>query len=409
MLEKIIDFVETRMRYECAMVVADLGNAKLKIYRNPQPRNVAGLYTSPVRKEDHYVYRVTEVQWFEEYSKLYDARHHFHFIECQGEYFIIGRQMPLGGDIRRTGDTKFEEEYIKPLTAYALMTTFDGRPPDTIVYAIGHPPMTQAESERIEKTLKGKLRFGVPSGKKVERISVNIVATYAFTEIIGSVNKVALMIDDKDNQIKKHPIKGKGPTLALDLGGGSFDLVGLDVQGRPTTMVESELIGINDTIRNFNQLWKACDDPKAMALRKNARMRDKLPENIITDCFQHPDKILKIGVHEYDAKEIYDQAVRELMMSLNNSLDRMLGNSGFAQYQQALVTGGGGDIMFNEIRENILGFFGIPDNKGNIDYRHIHLAGVPGVVIYSNVEGAADTFLAVEALLKKKQKLRVER
>ena len=394
-INKIVDFLS----HDIPIFVGDFGNNKLKVACDPQPKNRANQYASNCRIIDHYIYQVTQSRWIDEYNKMtqHNRDAEYSFVEYEGNYYIIGIRLNSPGltDSRKTGDQKLTKDYMYPLLASSLMRMYDGLPPKRIAFAFGHPPMSSSYSDTVSDNLIGTLKFKTPTTKTIR---VNVVSTYGFTEIMGSVNRVALRIDGSGSRLASHPIKKNNNTIVIDLGGGSFDIVGLGPGGHPNGLTNTRFIGINSAIESFADLSRS----KFKKQLEAAWSKSGFSEEQIIQCFRSDDKSIAIGPHFYDASDIFEIAINDLIMSMNMAFDQMLGNDGLSAYTYAMVTGGGGDILYSTICEKLLLFFATVTVNGERIYsNNVFLAGEPNSVILSNALGTLDTFLLVKAGIKK--------
>jgi hypothetical protein len=379
------------------IVAIDPGNIVFKYVTNARPRQ-GGQFSSPKGLVNHHFYQLTYDEWITNYEQSAGvADNEFAFIEWEGNYYVVGKRLPrIGADNRQVGDQKYTADYMLPIVASLLLRVFNGKPPAKINLLVGHHPMSKQEGNRIAQMVKGSLAFRTPH----EKFVVKVVESRDYIEIIGGVNNVALQRDASNKRLKGHQIIGGGPTLGIDLGGGTFDLVDLDENGSPTGLARTEMIGLNDVIRVFQDLVKR----EFASVLRQARVKGKISEQLIIDCLRDPNGNLRIGNKFYDASDIKLEASNEVMYAINSALDSMLGNDGFARYHFSLVGGGGGDVMYDVLCDQVLGFFGYPQPDGTVKYSDsVFRTGEPNEMIMANVEGALHTILYLIHMAKKRR------
>lgn len=348
-------------------VAADVGNFGVKLaIDNPDGRG-----KGKIVQMFHALHETDETTYMH-LSESYADQGAHQFLKWNGRFFILGEAaLSAGSDVKPLqGRSKYQRGYypILFMSAFLNLMRRAENVPDRINIFAGYPPGDREQKENLQKALLGNWSFD-NLGKKIN-IRVDYVSVY--DEIVGGAMNVALASDG--TPIVGHPLTTDGPTIAVDIGGGTTDFLRLGRNGMPDySRITSRRIGINDAVQTFKRLF----DRKHKKHLEDAL--NGLPLERVYECFFDPLHRVRIVGSEYlDCKDIYEQSINPLLNAIRDGYTDF--SQGSINFNYALLTGGGSGSLEHELRERIFPRF----DKANA----IFLAEDKREIVYANVRGA---------------------
>ncbi len=347
-------------------IAADVGNFGVKLaVDNPDGRG-----KGKIAQMLHALHETNETT-YSDLSESYSDLGTHQFIKWNNRYFILGEAaFAAASDVKPLqGRAKYHKHYFGVLFMSGLLQLMrNSVMPERINVFAGYPPGDRAQKENLQKSLLG--RWSLDSlGKKIETY-VDFAAGY--DEIVGGAMNVALATDG--TRIVGHPLTTDGPTIAVDIGGGTTDFLRLGRNGMPDyTKIASRRVGINDAVATFKKLF----DRKHKAHLDDAL--NGLPIERIYECFfdsQH--RVRLMGTSYLDCKDIYKQSINPILNAIRDAFAEF--SQGAVNYNYVLLTGGGCGLLECELREQIFPRY---EKAGAI-----FLAEEKTEILYANVRGA---------------------
>lgn len=291
------------------------------------------------------------------------------FVEWEGRHFIVGDDAFNIADVKQIeGRQRYTRDYYGIILASVIRHIYGHEVPQALNVFAGYPPDDHNQKVPHLKALLGRWTIGTSLGK----VSYKIEYAARYPEVLGGAMNVVLGVDG--TRYQDHPIVDDGPTIVLDVGGGTFDIVVLKSDGTPdmTRFATRRGTGVNNVIREFRMLF----DKKFPELVEDTH--GGLPTARIYDCFLDKDKRVRTPAGYINCKDIYGQAIVRTMNTIKQAYKDMGGGS--INYNNALVSGGGGGLLWDEISTEVLGAFA--------DGGHLYMSDLRAQMIYANVRGA---------------------
>jgi hypothetical protein len=347
-------------------VAADVGNFGVKLaVDNPDGRGKGKI--AQMLHALHETDETTYAHLSESYSDL--GTHQF--IRWNNRFFILGEAaFSAASDIKPLqGRSKYQKSYFGVLFMSGLLQLMrNSGVPERINVFAGYPPGDREQKDNLQKALLG--RWSLDSlGKKT---TVFVDYAIGYDEIVGGAMNVALASDG--TRIVGHPLTTDGPTIAVDIGGGTTDFLRLGRNGMPDySKISSRRVGINDAVATFKLIF----DRKHREHLQDAL--NGLPIERIYECFFDPKHRVRLMGDEYiDCKDIYNQSVNKILNTIRDAFADF--SQGSVNYNYVLLTGGGCGLLERELREQIFPRF----DKA----KAIFLAEEKTEMFYANVRGA---------------------
>ncbi len=347
-------------------IAADVGNFGVKLaVDNPDGRG-----KGKIAQMLHALHETDETT-YAHLSESYSDQGTHQFIRWNNRFFILGEAaFSAASDIKPLqGRSKYQKAYFGILFMSGLLQLMrNAGVPERINVFAGYPPGDRDQKDLLQKSLLG--RWSLDSlGTKT---TVFVDYAIGYDEIVGGAMNVALASDG--TRIVGHPLTTDGPTIAVDIGGGTTDFLRLGRNGMPDyTKIASRRVGINDAVATFKLIF----DRKHKAHLEDAL--NGLPIERIYECFFDPEHRVRILGNEYvDCKDIYKQAVNKVLNAIRDAFADF--SQGSVNYNYVLLTGGGCGLLESELREQIFPRY----NKANA----IFLAEDKREILYANVRGA---------------------
>jgi hypothetical protein len=346
-------------------IAADVGNFGVKLAVD----NTDGRGKGKIAQMLHALYE-TDQSTYMRLSESYNDEGRHQFISWNGQYFIAGDAALSAGDVKPLqGRNKYHKKYYGVLFMSALLQLLRRTDmPERINIFAGYPPGDREQKQNLQKALIGLWSFD-NLGKKIK---VNVDYVSVFDEIVGGAMNVALASDG--TPIVGHPLTTDGPTIAVDIGGGTTDFLRLGKNGMPDySKIASRRVGINDAVNTFKTIF----DRKHADVVRDAE--NGLPFERIYECFFDPlHRVRTVGKEYLDCRDIYEQSINRVLNAVRDAFVDF--SQGAINYNYVLLTGGGCALLEKELREKIFPKF---DKAGAI-----FLADDKKEMLYANVRGA---------------------
>lgn len=345
----------------------------------------------------HLIVEITESEYEREKHRN-AGRFNVSFIKWKKKFYIVGEAgfIKVRGQIdqyKKVAAEKYTRDYYGLLFLHTILTHTSGTPPEAVNVFGAFPPMNDHMRGEIFDSLAGRWKGETFNGA----FDFTVVTVDSQDEVMGA--SFNTMLDNNGRTILEPSPKNPkqmieksfdGMTLLFDAGGGTVDVVLVNERGFPVAGTHASVrVGINDIITDFKTIF----DKEGPNAKKN---RDGLPVEKIYKIFLHPEKMLeKWGGVDFNCSEIFEEAASPTLAQLYSLTRGMISSLEF-RANQVLVTGGGGDLLFKEIKEIIFPNFA--------ELGKVHLAGERGEVVFTNVTGLAKFGKVVEASQRGKEK-----
>lgn len=251
-------------------------------------------------------------------------------------------------------NSKYRPEWYLPMFYHNLYHFYRGSIPKHVYVMLGYPPYNASLKSAIIKMIEGKhkveflndtIEFQISQAAAVEEITA--AAWNVHASIIGAP--------------KGHSLVRGQTTLCFDLGGGTLDITRLNGKGIIDTSFKpiSINVGINTYIRDLKRLID--EDPDRS---RHFGGSDGISMQSLHKILMHPQHAFVSGGVEngrIECADLFELAFSGGLNRLYGQVKDGLGDRIETQADQAMVFGGGGDLLFDEIGETLL--LGYADNS----------------------------------------------
>ena len=357
-------------------VVVDLGNSIVKMLADVVDAVTSGIHFIHARVE------IDEAQYQRLAHGYRGTASAYQYIKWNGRYFVVGEDAFSAGDvIRLEGRQKYSRDYYGIIFVSGILRLFDGEVPEKINVFLAHPPMDHEQTGNLQKSVLGTWHIDNLGKRHTFRVEYASV----FDEIIGGAMNVVLAPDGR--RYNDHPIVEDGPTIVCDLGGGTFDIVRLKKDGTVDyVQIASKKVGVNDAVARFQKLFEA-RYPDIVGDEV-----DGLPIERVHECFMDPVHRFRYSGRNYiDCQAIYRDATQNLMNSVKEAYRTM--TRGSMTYNHALITGGGGGLLYAELAEQIFPLFASSNA--------LHMADNRNQMMFANAKGAKKLLVPLTEMSRK--------
>lgn len=276
-----------------------------------------------------------------------------HIVDGKKDIFLVVGDAAMGfikdlAHERRMNKAKYTRLYHGIQFIRGLTAIHKGNLPEHCHIIAGHPPLNSEKAQDIQNSLKGlwKLDF---MGEKHE---VEVHTVKPIDEILGAAMNIRLKLNGNENG--RAAIVRNGRTLGFDLGGGTLDVMMLDERGYPMPgSLDSAEVGIFDAVLNF----KAAFDSHPEYVKAFGDSTSGISLEQVFDIFRDPQHFLRGGGLEngyIDCSELYTEVMAGELNRIYAMTKSLLGNIETAA-QQVVIFGGAGDLLFEDLAENIFG------------------------------------------------------
>ncbi len=304
-----------------------------------------------------------------------DSKGHYEYIKWNNRYFVVGQAALVEGNVTPVqGRNKYKRDYFGILFVSTLLKFYQGDVPEVINAFLGYPPNDMDFTPELIKSVVGNWTVDSLGRKKTFRVAYATV----FDEVVGGVMNVTL--DDDGSPVKAnksskgpHRLLWDGPTIAADLGYGTFDLVRLDKMGRPDYgNIRSRSLGIGDAIETFVNIFNKRHKKYLMDAENG------VPLEKVYDCFYDPKHEFRlVGDKRLDCMDIYKQSTNKLINAVVNAYRDL--SRGSISYNYCLLSGGGSGLLYDELCKEVFPQFHEADAIYLAhDREFMHLANVRG-------------------------------
>lgn len=254
------------------------------------------------------------------------------------------------------GAERYTRDYYGALLAYSLSEALQRTNKQIALYA-SHAPGDTNYKVDLKMAAQGfwqvESRYGI--------LEFNVTDVQTFEEPFGGYANVALTKDGYEHQ--RNPLRGK-TVLVIDVGGYTVDTLAIEKSGAIDRLsIQSVYAGVLDMLHNFLNEIKTNN----RALFKNTRKIDprRVESALMTGLFQFGNKPIECRNESREQRYVLGNEVRGIVDSLG----------GPANFDIALVTGGGGALLHATLQE-LMPNLDFLLAESNID--HMHYANVLG-------------------------------
>jgi len=304
----------------------------------------------------HAIRELSEQDWRRETQRTGLA--HEDYIKVNDIPYVIGARAERHGEItKKHGAGRYNEIYYGVLAAAAMSRLYK-KSMSNIFFFGSHAPGDVDYRDDLMRSVVGKWRVEHLG----DRFFFDIRDANTFDEPLGGI--MNLMLSQKGTSYARTDIKN-GVTLVLDIGGFTTDGLVVDPDGSVDySAANSEKnTGILSVIEQFKKDFQTSH----RTLLKNS---NKWRESAVRDAIITGEINLG-GLGVYDCREEVDQSI---YMLVNRVKDIYEHYGGSTQYDHVVLTGGGGALLFNRIKEVF-------------NHRSIHLADSQQSLHLANVRG----------------------
>lgn len=298
------------------------------------------------------------------------------YIGYKDRYYVVGRDAEsTGAVIRVERQQRYTRQYYGILLASIILSIYGDEIPEHMNVFAGYPPSEHREKEMHVKSMIGKWSILTSKG----RVSYTIDFVSRYPEVIGGAMNLVLAPDGQ--RYEDHPILWDGPTVVLDVGGGTTDITVLDETGMPKyTVFASAPVGINNVVAQYIHLF---GEKYPEIIESNGRK--PLSFKRATDSFLDPSNIIRLPSGDIDGAELFKRSTAKTMNQIVQAYETIL-KQGSLDFNHALVSGGGGGLLLDAIRERVFSVF---------SNNNLHTSDKRPDMIYANVKGAAKMVVAM--------------
>lgn len=310
---------------------------------------------------DHALAQLTETEYREAITREKDEW----LMRINGIPFAVGkRAIKRGYQARMTSANRYNDIYYGSLIAATLYQLYDKPIRDVFVYA-SHPPSMVQYRHNITTAVKGVWEVDGMHGVRKYKVS----QARCFDETVGGVMNLLLSNDGKT--YNRSDIK-QGDTLTIDIGGQTIDVAPLEDGRIDYTALASADGGIIEVEHRFKKLLRA-----------------KHQNHLKSANFLTPSKIrqaLASGTFDAGAYGTFDvtglvrESTEDIIVRINSLIEEY---GGLANYNNIVLTGGGGGLLFNRITE----YYDHASIIKSLGRQYFHLAEDLEDVHVANVRG----------------------
>lgn len=315
-------------------------------------------------KEDSFTHAIAQITE-SEYNKLNIREPDPLAMKINGVPFAIGeRAIKRGYQARLTTANRYNEIYYGSLVAAMLYRLYD-KPINNVFLYSSHPPVAVEYRQDIIAAAKGTWKVEGANGKNTYKVT----DVRCFDEPVGGVMNLLLAQDGKSYQ--RSDIK-KGSTFVIDIGGQTIDVAALDNGTVDYSSIASSDGGIIEIEQRFEELLRS-------EYRKWLQGTNYIPPQDIRNAIH--SGIFDAGAYgEWDVKEIVHHITGDVLVRIASLIDEY---GSMARYNNIVLTGGGGGLLFSRICE----YFDHAGIINRLGRKYFHLADDLEDVHMANVRG----------------------
>lgn len=340
-------------------VILDLGNA---LWKGMEEGRLDTVVTIP-----HAIKQMSKEKFLEVQSRMKSGygrgnSRSADLFMYNGSYYAVGDTAErLGADTRRSGGVKYQPDYYPVAMLAVLLSIYPQGIDGPITVWAAYPPGDIRFRDDLHAVLMGKHEVETASGDK---LLFHVKGVGSYDEPVGGLWNYLL---DNTGQFYNRRNMPSGYGIAFDLGGKISNLVPFDTTGK--VFYEQAIsvdIGIQDVMQQVSDILLATPE-YAEYFRAQ---RGSLPFD------EDMRYAIKYGRYPCAGTEISAlNAVVDATSNLRNQIkqvyDQRLG--GPRPYRFAVITGGGGGLMFAQMVEHVIG---MPPNRiypahDNMDQMHL--------------------------------------
>lgn len=326
---------------------------------------VKGKSQSSEKSFIHALSQLTET----EYKQMVLRDNNPDLFKVNGIPYAIGETaVKRGYQPRQTTSERYNELYYGTLLATMLFQLYE-KPVKSIFLYASHPPVAIESRPDIIAAAKGGSKGKWVVESMGEKREYTIQEVRCFDEPVGGVMNLLLATDGKTYQ--RSDIK-EGATLVLDIGGQTIDIAALDNGKVDYSAIVSADGGVIEVERRFEKLLRA--EHKTKLKSANFISPAKLRQALQTKSFDAG------AFGKLDVGDLVKQSTDDIIVRINNLIAEF---GGISTYNNIVLTGGGGGLLFNLICE----YFNHEDIKKGLNRDYFHLADELESVHLANIRG----------------------
>ena len=287
------------------------------------------------------------------------------FMRINGIPYAVGEKaVTRGYQARKTTAERYSDIYYGTLMAAMLYQLYK-KPIKKIFLYASHPPVAIEYRHDIITAAKGRWEVDGVEGKRVYTVQ----DARCFDEPVGGV--MNLLIADDGKTYSRSDIK-EGSTLVLDIGGQTIDVAPLDNGKVDYTAITSADGGIIEVEHRFQKLLRA-------EHKNHLKSANYITPKNIRDAIRSGN--FDAGAYgTFDVRELVRQSTDDIIVRINGLIEEY---GGLVQYNNIVLTGGGGGLLFNRICE----YYDHANIINNLNRKYFHLADDIEDVHMANVRG----------------------
>lgn len=271
--------------------------------------------------------------------------HHFAYGDKARRYTL--KEKPRGAD-------RYVSDYYGVALLAAISELYEPLHRVINVFA-SHAPRDIEYAEDIRRAVLGRWQFVTHKGD----YNLTIKTVETFDEPLGGFNHAVLTKDGK--VLKNNPYRDS-TVLVLDIGGYTCDVVAVDPGGQiDDGSLRSTLTGVIQTFEFFeNELRSEYRDLFKSVGRIDER---RLEDAMLTGTYQYGNTPLQCsGIGE-----------AAINMLVNDISDVIKAAGGVANYDVVLLTGGGGALVYEALRQAVpmIDFIMVEEQREDMRYANV--------------------------------------
>lgn len=282
----------------------------------------------------HAIYKLTDSE-FEKILKHSHGRIPEGYARINGEGFAYGEKAESKGTlIRRSGADRYAKGYYDKLLAILLGLLYE-RGGDVQFFG-SHPPGDAEYGDDLIRAAVGKYHVEMTD----KEMAFRVVMASDFDEPVGGV--MNLILKANGQEYARTDIQG-GRTLALDLGGHTFDMVSLTNGQVDYGIIESEKLGTAQVEKNFVRSLRSAY--KSEFKGASVIPADRVRKAISTGVYEGGGRTYPCATEAREAANLLVNRIRDLYYEQAG---------GPQMWDNIVLTGGGSAMLYERLCNEVL-------------------------------------------------------
>lgn len=282
----------------------------------------------------HALLQITDSE-FEKILKHSRGRVPEGYARINGLAYAYGEMAERKGTVpRREGADRYSKGYYDVLLAILLGMLY--KQGGDVMFFGSHPPGDAEYGDDLVKAALGTYHVEMTD----RELAFRVVGASDFDEPVGGVMNLILKANGRE--YARSDIQG-GATLALDLGGHTFDMVSLTDGQVDYQIIESEHLGTVQVERDFSKSFRSAykDEFKSTTTLPADRVRRAIAQGIYYG-----------GGREYPCATEAREAANILLNRIRDMYYQTAG--GPQRWDNIVLTGGGSAMLYERLRNEVL-------------------------------------------------------